>query len=403
MSPLAAGDPAGRTPATGVVRVAALLLAAVAVVYAAIGVWAYATAGQGDLRLRWLEKVYVLQGWDPLDPARAADARATGVPELGSSAGYAPWSYVYAMLFAPGPDPDRAAAIFLAFNIAALAYLAAFGYRRARLQGGSGDFGLLGAAGMVAFLAVPVVLRHGNYGLIVTALLAGMLECLDARRPVLAGVLLGLALVKPQLAALFVLVPLVRRQWPCVLVAALLVSAAWLAAALLVHRPPLMMLAEMLQRGSSFTDAYQGVFAGISALGVPKPLASLFGLGAGGLITAWLCWRYRGVGSVALAAIPAVMSTVWSYHRTHDLMVLGFLGLAAILLWAARGRRLGWATLLLFAVTWVPYFNAFNVGFWLPTLFRAVWITALVAALEGTASAQRRGELRQTGAAVTLN
>ncbi len=347
----------------------------------AVGFWLYATQGQEDLRLRWLEKLYVLNGVNPLDALSDRPVELLNLPALGRMAGYAPWSYVYAILFAPSGDASVAVAWFAVLNLAAWAMLMAFGWRTLAELSPDTALPWIAAAAAVTFVAIPVVLRHGNYGLIVAALLAGMVWLLDRDRPWLAGFCLGLAMVKPQLAALFCFVPLTRGRVSPVLVAAMLVCGAWLVAAFLTSTSPLRLLAAMLNQGAGFGDAYQGVFAVLRVFGISGPLTTVAGMAVGAGIVAWLCWRNRDLDLVTIAAIPAVVATIWAYHRTHDLMILSFLGLAAIRGLAAVERRPSAAEWVLLLAPWWPYLNRMNEGYLLPTAFRALWFASLLVVL----------------------
>jgi hypothetical protein len=381
-------------------RLAAFAVLAVAIVNLGLGAWLYVTGSQEDLRLRWLEKSYVLRGVNPLDALSDQAPAQLGLPALGTMAGYAPWSYVYAMLFAPSADPDLAALAFGLLNLAALAVLAAYGRHSMRGVAAERALGWLAAAAAVCFVAIPVVLRHGNYGLVVTALIAGMLWLLERERPWLAGLCLGLAMIKPQLAALFAFVPLVRASWPTLLVAGACVGGAWLLAANLTDAEPLGLLTGMVGHAAGFGDAYQGVFAVLRDAGLPGTATTLLGMACGAAATGWLCWRNRDLDLLTLAAVPAVMATAWTYHRTHDLMILAFLGLAGLRLLATGAgpplRRGGWLLL----AAWTPYLNRMNEGYLLPTAFRLLWIAALwrVLASARAAADARRGGARSAGA-----
>jgi hypothetical protein len=356
----------------------ALPASALAAASAAGSAWLFIAGDRGDLRLRWLEKSYVLQGIDPLGAGAALEAARAGLPDLGASAGYAPWSYLFAMVLAPTSDFGVATAVFALLNAIAFAWLAVFGAMQARRYSTQPRVAWCAAAAAVAFVAIPVALRHANYGLVVTALLAAMIACLEARRAWLAGVCLGLAMVKPQLAALFVFVPLARQQWQTVVGAVAVVVSAWTGAAVLAGSDPLGMLLAMLRQGSSFHDTYRGVLSVLSVAGFPEMATTLAGFVAGAAASAALCWRHRGADLVTLAASPAVFSTLWAYHRTHDLMVLAFLGLAvlrAIVVAKPAPRGSAW---LLVVSPWLPYLNRFNEGYLLPTAFRLLWLLTLV-------------------------
>jgi hypothetical protein len=367
----------------------ALPAAALAVACAAGGAWLFVAGDRGDLRLRWLEKSYVLHGIDPLGAGAALEAARLGLPDLGASAGYAPWSYLFAMVLAPTSDFAVATAVFALLNAIAFAWLAVFGAMQARRYSTRPGVACCAAAAAVAFVAIPVALRHANYGLVVTALLAAMIACLETRRAWLAGVCLGLAMVKPQLAALFFFVPLARQQWRTVVGAVAVVVSAWAGAAALAGADPLGMLRAMLRQGSGFHDTYRGVLSVLEVVGLPGTATTLAGFVAGAAATAALCWRHRGADLVTLAAIPAVFSTLWAYHRTHDLMVLVFLGLAvlrAIVVATPAPRGLAW---LLAVSPWLPCLNRFNEGYLLPTAFRLLWLLTLFWVLKADESHDR--------------
>src|SRR5262249_55929748 len=134
-----------------------------AAIYFALGLYFFfgVDGGQhGDLWWRWLEKEYVFSGIDPLGANASARAGLLHLPPMVSIAGYAPWSYIYAVLFAPGSSYQWTPLAFLAWNAAAVAYLVWFGYRQAHAINHKSAEAQLGAVAAIAFLAAFFVLRQ---------------------------------------------------------------------------------------------------------------------------------------------------------------------------------------------------------------------------------------------------
>ena len=325
--------------------------------------WEY--AAPVDLQLRWVECQYVRRGIDPIRVARGElpplmefatpqRIREDGVPVVGSVTGpigYTPWSYTIGfLLIAAWGSLSQSLYVFGALNLLAWLALLLCGWSAATSCGLRGFPRLCVALAAVAQAGVIWVLQVGNYGLVVAALLALAMRCLQRDRPKLAGALLGLAMVKPQIAALFFLIPLVRRQYSAVLIGAGVVAIAWLAASWQLNESPLTLLAEMFGLANSYR-MFHGLLHVLILAGVEIPMINRIGIYGGGFITFVLLLGLRKQSVLELSAIAGTASILWTYHHWHDLILVQFL---AVYLLAAHFQSVGWRQRAFFLVAAVP-------------------------------------------------
>ena len=223
-----------------------------------------------DVQYRWLECNYVRRGVNPCEVKRGEKEPHRGLAtarlhksgqqiDMDSAVGnigYAPWSYTFGELFLlPYGSLHQSLYWFGFLNAVSWFALIASGYYAARLSGLSGLACIgVGSAG-VASSGVMWAFTCGNYGIVVVALLAGGVWLLHNNRPLLAGVCLGFAMIKPQLATLFFLIPLVRRQYGTFVVgSSLVLGPEWTVTCVRLHRPPLFLLLELFEQGSTYIE-----------------------------------------------------------------------------------------------------------------------------------------------------
>jgi hypothetical protein len=166
----------------------------------------------------------------------------------------------------------------------------------------------------------------------------------------------------------------------------LLNLAATAALAAMLSKNPLRLVREMAAEGATYTDAYLGVFDLLRRAGASTPLVLLLGMTTG-LLAAVLVLRFHAHRPVrTLVGVVACITTLWSYQRTMDLLVLGFL-VTPLALRAYRSRAtVDWAV---FAVVggsfWFPYLVRMAAMPVVPEVFRAVWILGAVHLLRAEA------------------
>jgi hypothetical protein len=331
-----------------------------------------------DAHFRWQEISYVARGVDPYLIVRGLHPVDEAIGPVRSV--YPPWSYFFGFVLLPPIPFPLAIAWFGLLNLAALAAIAAWAWSSGRRFGHWA--GVFVAAAMLSSLSVTVGLRHGQYSILVCALLIGLLHFEERGRPVLAGLCLAIAMIKPQIAILFFFIPLVRRSWIAVTTAAGSVGAGWLIVSALVRASPSTLLLELLQEGTHYEDAYLGILHFLIPAGVSRSWVTAIGAVSGLLATAILAFWNRHQPPLLLAAVCGVIATLWGYHRTADVLVIGFLVVALCLL-ALRDRdsRSWTAVAAVGASYWVPHMNVFYTMPFVPEFYRFLWIAGLAFAL----------------------
>ncbi len=218
-------------------------------------------------------------------------ALAAGAGEVRTA--YPPTSFpLFLPWLPPGMTGGALRAWFAAAQLAALAALAAFAWRRGRAVDARLGWLLTGA--LLSTSGVRADLLFGNMALITTALLLGALLALERGRVIGAAAAWLAAMVKPQMGWLFALALWRRATW-----------RAWLGAALLL--------------GISGVAAC--AWTGVS-------LAATLGVGAGEEATKWAAWSplnnlpvWLGVAglspqaALALGAALAVAAGAWAVMR----------------------------------------------------------------------------------------
>lgn len=302
--------------------------------------------GPHDLRRRWVDQKYFMNGQNPYDiifKIRAIEAGQSppvvarnteylsevGKP-VGFTGGYPPWAFTFGMPFVSLPWPDERKALapariqFALFDTIALLGLAYWSFRHGRRL-------LLPFAGWfvaVAFLgmgSISRVLSIGQYGLVVVGLLLGGALLTEKKRPMLGGILFGIALLKPNIAIPFMLVPLVRGQWKAVVSAALTVAFGAITAQVVTGAPTLEVLRQMVDISQIFIYSIPGPLKWLVDAGIP-PKVALDGLaGSVFLCGAVACFAFRRRSPLVLYAVAAVTGRLWTYHYAYDDVMLIFL------------------------------------------------------------------------------
>jgi len=198
----------------------------------------------------------------------------------------------------------------------------------------------------LAFPGVLLNLAQGQNGLMVAALFAGAVLCLE-RRPVLAGVLIGLMSCKPQFGLLIPVALICGRQWRAFAAAALttLVFAgvsllAFGVADWLAFFDNLAFATAVLEDGRLPWAKMPSLFAALRLLGAPVDWA--YGaqalLAAAVAATVAVVWWRRVPLALAAAVLASGALLVSPHINDHDLALLA----VPIALLAWHGHRTGW-------------------------------------------------------------
>jgi hypothetical protein len=257
------------------------------------------------------------------------------------------------MLFVPTSSWWLTRSYFSLLNVAALAFAALWAYRRGAESGRAE--GLLLGLGALAIFANAITLRHGQYPIVVNALLLGMLLSEEKGQEWLSGVFLGLAALKPNVALLFFLVPLVRGNFRGLVAAGGLVAATAFAGAAYVGSNPIVMTLTGLKQPHDWSG-HLGILEPLTATGMSPEHVSVVGLGLGVMTALAIMLRYRNLPVLELMAVAATIGQLCTYHRRYDQVNLLFPLVALGLLAFRRPGRTTWLAFALFGASlWLPH------------------------------------------------
>ena len=322
---------------------------------------------KGDLHKRWLEQRCVSQGKNPYTVYEASTQSLKPAIEPGSAnlatrdadleqihpGGYPPWSFLTGFLFAPPISFSLVRIWFALLNLAAIAFISWWAFQMGRTIGPEQGFFLVAAT--LAVFAHAVSLRLGQYGILINALLIGMLIREHKSQGVLEGLMLGVAAIKPNIAALFFLVLLVRRRFAIFGVASGYVFLAALIVAAAVRTGPFHMLRQMFQQTAEWDLGDAGLVRLALQIGMPRSWVTFGGLALGLGVCAVLLYKYRSRSLTVLFAIPAVVGRLWMYHRRYDDVMLVFLLVPLGVLALRRPTQISLGIFLLVGISlWMP-------------------------------------------------
>jgi Glycosyltransferase family 87 len=178
-----------------------------------------------------------------------------------------------------------------------------------------------------AMQGVCLTLEVGQYGILVTGLLAGSLAFLKREEEILAGLFLGLSLVKPTISAPFFLAFLCRRHYLACAATLTYCGVASLVAWVVMGANPLEMLQQLHACGS--THANEGTYGIIHLVfftGVERKIAVLAVMAVSlALLCAILISRGPRMSLADAFALAAIAGWSWTYHRSYDTLMLLFL------------------------------------------------------------------------------
>lgn len=353
-----------------------------AICYLAVGIYCYVTGPPGDLKRRWREAGYWLQGYDPIQVVHTGMPYLSEYGHMHPGDGYPPWAYVYALLTASPLLPFPVVkTLFLILNVSAIVTLGYFIRCEYKFPRTSDQWPILFATALCSS-AVAIALRWQQYGVLVTVLVWASLYFEEKGWPFCAGLSLAFAFIKPQTAALFFLLPLVRKSFKTCLWCVIILLASTGIAAWRCNTWPWMLLVEVFNTGVS----------NWFYLGIGDPLRNIIGhhtlllasIGIFVVIVFALLTRWKAAPIYQLAAVPAVFSTFWMSHRNHDLMIVSLLAVPLFYL-DLKQQRAKIITVVVLIAYCFPHLAIFygEPYFWpVPLLFRLTWLFGLIYLLE---------------------
>jgi hypothetical protein len=303
-----------------------------------------------DLRLRSIEHGLLAQGLNPqLYGHPGVPASHAKMVDQGGS--YPPWAYAIGFVLVPPLPFDAVRWYFAALCVVALAVMGVWAARQA---------GWLGAAGALAIFPAAICVSYGQYGVIVTALLAAGVSLIVAERPIWGGALLGAAMLKPQLAALIVLTVFLQGHYRAIASAIVVVIAASVATGIAVGAAPWRMLSNV--------GAEARLYYWLSHNPLLPWLTNTIGfqaavmlLAVAGIALTVLVRLVQGDRPQLWHAVAAavVITMFWSYRKHYDTVLMAVF-LVPLLAAALRTSRPGLlvATLLVGVSLWLPIRDA---------------------------------------------
>lgn len=352
-----------------------LLLAALGAAYTGLGIRRLTADVTGsfpvDLRLRWMESRLLVEGRntqrvghpDALIPASHEIMRRSG-------GAYPPWSYLFGLLFVPPAAWWQARYYFAALNLLALGAVGWFAWARAGRLTRTEAL----VAAVLPFTSFPaaICLSYGQYGVVVTALVAGAIVLLERGHGGRAGLVLGLSLVKPQLAAPFCIALAATRRWRACLAAGLLLAGATLAMAAMVGETPGGVAATAVTEMRHARASSNPLLDGLSVVMHQRHAVVVLGLAATALMAALAA--SRPAEPFPLACLSVVVAMFWT-HRKHFDASLMTLPLVWLWLEAMRTKRpADLAVFLAVGLTlWAPLRDAGWDLWWVQAVHLAVW------------------------------
>lgn len=323
---------------------------------AALGLLAVAYHGRGalsliggmgrsdavDLRQKWVEHRYFARRQNPFDVwlqhgpfrwgAKAGESLAKrGPTPLDASLGIAdpanpPWSYVPGFLFF-WPRWPVVRLYFALCNLVASGILARWAY--GSLKAFSTSTAVLAGLAVLSVGAVATVLAVGQYSWILTACLAVVLAS-DARNmPALSGLALFMALGKPTMSAPFVLAILRARRLRCLATFVGLCAASSAVTWLWIGVDPVELLKQLSLVGQYLAPA--GSLSATRVLarsGWDSQGALLVPMAVLGAAFTLAIASTSPRSLLALFGLCSVASRLWTYHYSHDDVVIVFLLIA---------------------------------------------------------------------------
>jgi hypothetical protein len=230
---------------------------------------------------------------------------------------------------------------------------AMYAYRWCRPAGRQSS--AIAAALLFATFPAAICISYGQYGVLVLGLQLAAVAALARNRQVIGGILLGVALVKPQLTALLVLALMAFGYVGGALVAAGVAAVGTLAAAVLVHESPWVMVRESFRESAAYHDSHNPLVIGFSAsIGHGRALPML-GLAGIALVIVAARRLRKESALLPLAGLTAILTMFWTYRKHFDVALMT---LPLIVIWMEFARTRRWRDGVMFL--------ALGLTLWLP-------------------------------------
>lgn len=144
----------------------------------------------------------------------------------------------------------------------------------------------------------------------------------------ISGVLLAFAMIKPQIAALFYISFFLKRKYKVILVSIVILCLSWGIYLILMGGNPIIQMIDILKQseGRNANFIWFGIFDPITKMGKSGTIAivysMIFGIALVTLLSLGILKSTFSGDTLLYYSIPAVMSTIWCYKSTSDLVIL---------------------------------------------------------------------------------
>lgn len=263
----------------------------------------------GDLDDRYREFHFFIQGLNP----KLQD------PELG----YPSWSYLIAGIWAFSNDFEVAKWLFFILQIGLVAIVGHDLFLRLRLKLEGFGFVILSLASCPIFIVADLA-RWGNYGLIMASCFyfsmlgdGFLIRCLS----------LVFSVLKPQTGLVLWISAFWRREWRIVLCASSVVFVLLIATSFVLGESPILSFFETMGGGfgnrldNFYSTGNYGMFSNFVQSGLISPRVAVA-----------LCYLLYAIlfgvvcslvfSPIARYAFASALFPLFSYHRTHDLVLI---------------------------------------------------------------------------------
>lgn len=230
---------------------------------------------------------------------------------------YTPWEYPFAMLYAVLPKQVAWGAHFALMLVSFMA-IVLFAWRK----GGP----WASVAVLLFVMPANVDINVGNYALIVTFAIVGMLSFLKSGRDLFAGVCWIFAMFKPQLGVLLAIPLLLRGRWRVCVTSGLLCALLLIFVSVLCGVSPVVLLREA---PAASVHAFEGCalmppqLLDIISTALPDAVLLSIPMCMGVIACAVLTWHVRKSDDWLILVTPSLLCAVaWTYVQPHSYVLL---------------------------------------------------------------------------------
>ena len=344
----------------------------IAVLLIAVGLlpYFYKTGPGMDIGIYVNQVHHVIRGIDPFDVLKgyveSEEYYPIGREDLKTEKrnkiidGNAPWAYAYSLPLAVNCSMWLKWQIWCLCQIGFLVAVISFAFHYGnQVEEGRGLF--MSAVALTVGTSFVINFQTGNYILMVSAALAGMLYCLEKQRDVLAGICWAIVVTKPQDGFLLAIPLLLSRRWKTIFTAIFIcVVATWVASSM-IGKPMLDLILEVPKLKSGAGHSIHE-----SARLIPEFMCEgLFRRGwtiesiqaisfIGGVTLCFaLSWLVRKSEDWVVRVAPAILcASLWTYMRPYDRCIFFVLQMAFASRYVLAATTSGrvWACFLIMTV-----------------------------------------------------